>query len=261
MAGAAVVAAAVAVLAAGCGTGGPAFGGDLSSGKQLFVGKCGSCHVMADAGTRGVIGPNLDHAFGPAFEQGFEASGVQQAVLDQIRLAEPPMPRNLVTGDDAADVSAYVAACAGKKCNVTGSTPAGGGEAAGGSGAGGGQSGTAGGQSGTAGGQSGTGGGEAAGAGGEGQALFSSLGCQSCHTLDGTKSVGPTLQGVSGSTVALAGGKKVEADQMYLLESILDPDKQIVRGYSPGVMSAAIKPGSVARADAQALVSFIEQQK
>ena len=35
-------------------------------------------------------------------------------MLEQIRIAEPPMPANLVTGQDAEDVAAYVAAVAGK---------------------------------------------------------------------------------------------------------------------------------------------------
>jgi mono/diheme cytochrome c family protein len=34
---------------------------------------------------------------------------IQQVVRDQIELAEPPMPANLVTGRDADDVAAYVA--------------------------------------------------------------------------------------------------------------------------------------------------------
>jgi hypothetical protein len=47
----------------------------------------------------------------------------------------------------------------------------------------------------------------------------------------------------------------------YLLESIRDPDKQIVQGYSPGIMSSAIKPGSVSVADAKALIAFIKTLK
>lgn len=221
----------MAALAAGCGTGGPAHGGDAANGKQLFLGKgrCAGCHVLADAGSKGTIGPNLDHAFAPAREQGFEASGIQQVVLDQIKLAQFGMPRDLVTGQDAVDVSAYVAECAGTKCNVQAAAPAGGAAAG--------------------------------GAGGKGQGLYSSLGCQSCHTLDGTKSIGPTFKGLYDSTVAIAGGKKVKADDAYLVESIRDPDKLIVSGYMRGVMSAAVKPGSVSEADAKALVDFIKQQR
>ena len=33
-----------------------------ADGKQVFTTNCGSCHTLADAGTSGAIGPNLDDA-------------------------------------------------------------------------------------------------------------------------------------------------------------------------------------------------------
>jgi mono/diheme cytochrome c family protein len=126
--------AAAALLAAGCGTGGITKGkADTARGKQLFVEKCGSCHTLADAGTQGKIGPNLDDAFRGPRQEGFKASTVRNVVHDQIKYAiehpagfvkgpggpggrglpAPGMPQNLVTGDDAEDVAAYVASVAG----------------------------------------------------------------------------------------------------------------------------------------------------
>jgi cbb3-type cytochrome c oxidase subunit III len=104
---------ATALLAAGCGTGGISKGGDASAGKQLFQAKCGGCHTLADAGTHGQTGPNLDDAFGPSRKQGYKPDTFQQVVRDQIELAEPPMPKNLVKGADANAVAAYVAQVAG----------------------------------------------------------------------------------------------------------------------------------------------------
>jgi cbb3-type cytochrome c oxidase subunit III len=110
---AAALALATALLAAGCGTGGLAKGGDPGNGKKLFQAKCGGCHTLADAGTHGIQGPNLDDAFGPDRKQGFKPETIKQVVRDQIELAVPPMPQNLVTGMDADDVAAYVAQVAG----------------------------------------------------------------------------------------------------------------------------------------------------
>jgi len=104
---------ATALLAAGCGTGGVSKGGDPSKGKQLFQAKCGGCHTLADAGTHGQTGPNLDDAFGPSRKQGYKEETFKDVVRDQIELAEPPMPANLVTGEDADSVAAYVAQVAG----------------------------------------------------------------------------------------------------------------------------------------------------
>ena len=111
--GAAVVALAAALLA-GCGTGGISKSGDTDRGKQLFLQKCGGCHTLAAAGTHGNQGPNLDDAFQASRKQGFKQVTIEQVVRDQIELAVPPMPRDLVKGADADAVAAYVAQVAGK---------------------------------------------------------------------------------------------------------------------------------------------------
>jgi mono/diheme cytochrome c family protein len=107
----AAVTALVAVAASGCGREDP----DLVTGKELFVEKCGACHTLARAGTSGVVGPDLDQAFGPARRQGLGEGTFEGIVRAQIAtpLRNGEMPPKLVTGDDAKDVSAYVAAVAG----------------------------------------------------------------------------------------------------------------------------------------------------
>ena len=102
-----------ALLVASCGGGGEQTTGrasaDTNNGKKLFIEKCGSCHALSDAGTQGRTGPNLDDAFGYARLQGFDESTFYDITLQQIDLAAPPMPPDLVTGQDAVDVAAYVA--------------------------------------------------------------------------------------------------------------------------------------------------------
>lgn len=90
---------------------------DTANGKDLFTKNCGSCHTLADAGTKGNIGPNLDDAFQSRHE-GFKASTFQGVVRYWIAhpdtLSEPKMPANILTGQDAEDVAAYVAVFASK---------------------------------------------------------------------------------------------------------------------------------------------------
>jgi mono/diheme cytochrome c family protein len=128
----ALVLAAVVLAATGCGGDEATTGFDganRTAGKELFVqganGKasCGSCHTLADAGTVGTVGPNLDQAFGYGCKQGFAEDTVYSVVLGQIDLAQGAMPPDLVTGQDAVDVAAYVASVAGK--DVPGCTPSG----------------------------------------------------------------------------------------------------------------------------------------
>jgi plastocyanin len=112
----------------GCGGGG---GEDLAKGKQLFTQRCGSCHVLADADTRGVIGPDLDDSFAQAIADGLGRDTVQGVVREQIAFPQGgQMPANLVKGDDAESVAAYVAEVAGKRRG--GGRPAPGGDGEGG---------------------------------------------------------------------------------------------------------------------------------
>lgn len=118
---------AVALATAGCGAVGRVTTGDPGHGKLLFVTpakpgdpSCGSCHTLADAKTTGTVGPNLDDAFASDKEQGFSQSTIKDVVRGQIAYPEPPMPADLVTGQDASDVAVYVAKCAGNPhCGVT----------------------------------------------------------------------------------------------------------------------------------------------
>jgi cbb3-type cytochrome c oxidase subunit III len=110
---AAVLALTTALVAAGCGTGGIAKGGDQTKGEQLFRAKCGGCHTLAAAGTNGAVGPNLDDAFSSGRKQGFKSETIEQVVRQQIALAGGKMPADLVSGANADAVAAYVAAVAG----------------------------------------------------------------------------------------------------------------------------------------------------
>ncbi len=62
------------------------------------------------------------------------------------------------------------------------------------------------------------------------------FGCASCHSVDGSKLVGPTWQGLYSSQVSLADGSTVTADDAYIHESVISPDAKIVAGFPPGVM-------------------------
>jgi mono/diheme cytochrome c family protein len=116
----AAVLAGMALAGSGCGVqDGVAASGqaDLTNGKKLFTTTCGGCHTLADAGTKGTIGPDLDAAYMQPRQNGFEDSSFESLVREQIMLGFPyahptPMPANLLTGQDAQDVAAYVAAVA-----------------------------------------------------------------------------------------------------------------------------------------------------
>ena len=53
---------------------------DLERGRDLFIAKCGTCHVLAEASTTADIGPNLDDAFAAARETGMDQDTIEGVV-------------------------------------------------------------------------------------------------------------------------------------------------------------------------------------
>ena len=147
--------------------------GDRIRGKELFTQGCGSCHTLADAGTTGTIGPNLDYAFVQSRIDGLGESSILQVVRGQIAYPivdpatdAPGMPANIFEGQEAEDVAAYVASVAGLDANGEPMDPANPPKPA------------------------------PPGGGTDGKSIFASAGCGGCHTLAAAGSsgtVGPNL--------------------------------------------------------------------
>ena len=147
--------------------------GDKIRGKELFTKGCGSCHTLADAGTTGKIGPNLDYAFVQSRIDGLGEDTILQVVRDQMAYSvttpstgTPGMPRDIFTGQDADDVATYVASVAGLDASGQIIDPANPPKPAGPGGA------------------------------TDGKTIFASAGCTGCHTLKAagsTGTVGPNL--------------------------------------------------------------------
>jgi mono/diheme cytochrome c family protein len=194
---AAVIVAAAALSVAACGR----EENDLSNGKALFTQECGTCHILGRAGTQGRTGPDLDAAFRTAIGDGMNRETVEGIVHKQILnpRMNSAMPAELVSGEDAKDVAAYVAYAAARAGEDEGALA----------------------QAGLAGATT-------------GEQIFTAGGCGGCHTLakaNATGSIGPSLE-----DLAAAAGDASPED--YVREAILDPDAEVAEGFQPGVMPA-----------------------
>ncbi|HEX4240555.1 MAG TPA: cytochrome c oxidase subunit II [Steroidobacteraceae bacterium] len=92
----------------------------------------------------------------------------------------------------------------------------------------------------------------------QGRALFVHFGCGGCHGVTpGTESTvrAPPLAGLYGSPVPLTDGTLVRADERYLHDSIVAPEREVVAGYAPIMPSYA---GQIGEEDILKLVSYIE---
>lgn len=87
---------------------------NLIVGKQQFVAKCGACHTLARANTKGSFGPDLDAAFHASLSEGLKRSAVETVVRGQVEHPNPHslrvMPSGLASGSTLTDIAAYVAA-------------------------------------------------------------------------------------------------------------------------------------------------------
>ena len=215
---AALGAVALGLPLAACGRDEP----DLSNGKALFVQKCGSCHTLGRAGTQGQTGPDLDAAFRAALRAGESRDTVDGVVRDQISHVRrgSVMPKNLVKGNDARDVAAYVSFAADKPGQDQGALA----------------------QAGLA---------EAT----SGEQIFIAWGCGGCHKLAkaGTNgNIGPSLDDLASVAGKQEPGTSAED---YVRQSILDPEAFTVKGFQKGVMPSF--KGRLDDKQVQALVDYL----
>lgn len=72
-----------------------------------------------------------------------------------------------------------------------------------------------------------------------GKRIMKNIGCFACHTIDGTKLVGPTFKGLYGhqATVITGGNERtITVDDEYIKRSIYDPNADVVKGFNKGLM-------------------------
>ena len=74
-----------------------------------------------------------------------------------------------------------------------------------------------------------------------GLTLIKANACLTCHSLDGSKIIGPSFKGLYGRktiVVTDAGEKEIESTADYIKRSILDPNAEVVKGYNKGLMQS-----------------------
>ncbi len=75
--------------------------------------------------------------------------------------------------------------------------------------------------------------------GATGKKIMQNIGCFACHTIDGTKLVGPSFKGIWGEEQTVVTGnetRKVTVDEEYIQRSIYDPNADVVEGFMKGLM-------------------------
>ncbi len=86
-----------------------------------------------------------------------------------------------------------------------------------------------------------------------GRQVFAQRGCAGCHSLDGTRRVGPSLKGIWKKRERLSDGGEVVVDEEYLRESLVKPGAKIVAGF-PNVMPPVV----LDERDLAAMVAYLK---
>ena len=72
-----------------------------------------------------------------------------------------------------------------------------------------------------------------------GRRIMQNIGCFACHSIDGSKLVGPSFKGLWGETQTVVTGgneRQITVDEDYIRRSIYDPNADVVEGFGRGLM-------------------------
>ncbi len=92
-----------------------------------------------------------------------------------------------------------------------------------------------------------------------GRRIMQNIGCFACHTVDGTKLVGPSYKGIWGEeqTVITGGNtRQVKVDEEYVKRSIYDPNADVVQGFNKGLMLSY--KGQLSDEDVANIIEFLK---
>jgi len=95
-----------------------------------------------------------------------------------------------------------------------------------------------------------------------GKRIMKNIGCFACHTIDGTKLVGPSFKGVYGSKQTVTTGDvehDVSADDDYIKRSIYDPNADVVKGFNKGLMQPY--KGQLSEDDVKQITEYLKTLK
>ncbi|MFG0266469.1 MAG: c-type cytochrome [Rhodopirellula sp. JB055] len=88
-----------------------------------------------------------------------------------------------------------------------------------------------------------------------GALLYARRGCSGCHSVDGSKLVGPSFKDLFGSQHGLTTGENQVVDENYVRESILAPKAKVVAGYQPVMPSYK---GQLSDDDIASIIAYLK---
>lgn len=93
----------------------------------------------------------------------------------------------------------------------------------------------------------------------KGRELYQTKGCSVCHSIDGSKLIGPSFKGLFGSRQrVVTNGKErdITVDEAYIIKSEREPNADVVVGFQP-----LMPPSPMSDEEIRAMIEFIKTLK
>jgi len=91
--------------------------------------------------------------------------------------------------------------------------------------------------------------------------IMENNGCLGCHTVDGTKKIGPSFKGIFGREVEVVTNgreREIVVDEAYLKRSMLEPGADVVQGF-PNIMPS--QKGILSDEEMNAVIEYLKKLK
>jgi cytochrome c oxidase subunit 2 len=95
-----------------------------------------------------------------------------------------------------------------------------------------------------------------------GRRIMQNIGCFACHSVDGSKLVGPSFKGIWGEEQTVITGRderQVSVDEEYIRKSIYDPNADVVKGFGKGLMLSY--EGQLSEDDVTNIIEYLKTVK
>ena len=88
---------------------------------------------------------------------------------------------------------------------------------------------------------------------------MTNIGCFACHSVDGSKIIGPSFKGIYGHDVTVKTGgseRTITVDDEYIKRSIYEPDADVVDGFNRGLMQSY--QGQLSDSDIEQIIEYLK---
>lgn len=92
-----------------------------------------------------------------------------------------------------------------------------------------------------------------------GKRIMTNIGCFACHSVDGSKIIGPSFKGIYGHEVTVKTGgseRTVTVDDEYIKRSIYEPNADVVEGFNRGLMQSY--QGQLSDSDIEQIIEYLK---